>query len=226
MRTQSLSGALSAIVVLTGVASSLSKEPEVSRDDVKALIEKLASPNPEPTVRRGPELKYPPNYDREQQRSVGEAKHNLESLGARAFGHLIENWKDNRYSLTYSVGINGYMRNATVGHVCKIIVFDQVQPYGFWPRTDDDPRGKPHRPSYPSLFLADAKSARAWLEKHKGKPLYEIQLMVIDWVIDEESKRPTDYSDSERKSLSDIRAKLIETKRPIGTGNYYNCDYD
>jgi hypothetical protein len=194
--------------------------------DVPALISDLASENPAPTVRRGPSLKFPPGYDRKKQESVQNARYKLKSLGPVAFEKLIASWGDERYCLTYSVGINGYMYNATVGRMCQIILYDQIQPYGIWPETKDDPRGKPKRPSYPSVFLTDAKKAAEWLEQHKGKTLYEIQLMVADWVIERESENPSDFSDEERKFMKDTRQKLLDTKQPISRGNYYMDDYD
>lgn len=195
-------------------------------DRVKELINALASVNPVPTKRSGPDLKYPANYDREKQELVRDAKRELKALGPTAFESLVESWDDNRYCLTYSIGINGYMYNATVGRICKVIMFDQIQPFGIWPRTDDDPRGKPKRPSYPSVYLADAKAAKRWLEEHKDKSLYEIQLMVVDWVIERESESPNDFTDKERDYMKEVREKLLDAKKPIAKGNYYMDDYD
>lgn len=118
------------------------------------------------------------------------------------------------------------MYNATVGKMCRIIVYDQIQPYGFWPRTDDDARGKPKRPSYPSVFLADAKQAKNWIEEHNGKSLYEIQLMVVDWVIKRESENPKDFTNDEREAMQVIRKRLLGTKKPVTSGIYFRDDYD
>lgn len=118
------------------------------------------------------------------------------------------------------------MHNATVGKMCKIIVYDQIQPYGMWPRTEDDPRGKPKRPSYPNTFLHDQNAATKWLEEHKDKSLFEIQLMVIDWVIARESESPKDFTDEERAEMKKLREELAKSKQPIKKGNYYMDDYD
>lgn len=210
------------LVGTTGIA----QDKNTQQVDFPKLINALASENPTPIKRSGPDLKYPPEYDRKKQEPVRSAKHELKTLGTVAFGSLVENWDDDRYCLTYSVGINGYMDNATVGKMCRIIVFDQIQPYGIWPRSDDDPRGKPKRPAYPSVFLSDAKEAKKWIEEHKGKSLYEIQLMVVNWVIERESENPRDFSDDERKFMKVIRRKMLETKKPMARGNYYMDDYD
>jgi hypothetical protein len=206
--------------------SGHAQDQDEHRGDVSQLINALASENPAPMERRGPDLRFPPGYDRKKQEPVRSAKSKLKSLGPAAFKLLIENWSDERYCLTFSVGINGYMYNATVGKMCRIIVYDQIQPYGIWPRTDDDPRGKPKRPSYPSVFLNDAKAATKWLEEHKDKSLFEIQLMVIDWVIERESENPKDFTDEERVAMREIREKLVESKKPMTRGNYYMDDYD
>lgn len=190
------------------------------------LIEALASENPAPTERRGPDLKYPPGYDRKKQERVRRAKGNLRSLGPAAFRSLIDNWGDERYCLTYSVGINGYMDNATVGDMCRIIMYDQIQPFGIWQRTDDDPRDKAKRPSYPEAFMHDQEAATKWLEEHKDKSLFDIQLLVIDWVIERESKSPKDFTDEERAAMRDIRERLVKSKKPMTQGNYYTNDYD
>lgn len=193
--------------------------------DASKMINALASENPAPKERRGPDLKFPPEYDRKKQQSVYAAISDLKALGPQAFRPLIEKWSDERYSLTYSVGINGYMNNATVGKMCRIIVYDQIQPYGIWPETDDDPRGKPKRPSYPSTFLADANDASKWFDEHKDKSLFEIQLMVVDWVIAQEDKSPHDFTAKELEAMRTVRTKLLETQKPITRGNYYMDDY-
>ena len=211
--------------VLIGTLGNAQDKVE-HQTDVSKLIIALASVNPAPTERRGPDLKFPPGYDQKKQQSVRIAKSKLKAMGTVAFKCLIENWSDERYCLTYSVGINGYMHNATVGRMCRIIVYDQIQPFGFWPCTNDDPRGKPKRPSYPSEFLSNDKAASKWLEEHKDKSLYEIQLMVIVWVIERESENPKDFTDEERAAMREIREKLIESKKPMIPGNYYMDDYD
>jgi hypothetical protein len=213
------------VSVLIGTSVNAQHEDEHQADVLK-LINALASENPAPTERRGPDLKFPPGYDRKKQEPVRSAKSKLKAFGPAAFKSLIENWGDERYCLTYSVGINGYMYNATVGKMCRIIVYDQIQPYGIWPRTEDDPRGKPKRPSYPSVFLSDQKAATKWLEEHKDKSLFEIQLMVIDWVIARESESLKDFTDEERAAMREIREKLVESKKPMTRGNYYMDYYD
>ncbi len=202
------------------------KSPTLTEEEIANLIDNLVSPNPEPKERRGPELKLPKDFDREKQKIVRQARYKLKELGPTAFPSLIKRWDDKRYSLTMSVGINGYMFNASVGQVCKDIVYDQVQPFGMWPVTEDDPRGKPHRPGYPYRHLGNQKDALAWCEKHKDKSLYEVQLMVLDWIIKTEAADPENYTDDERKALKEYRKKLVESKVPILRGHFLVNDIE
>lgn len=204
----------------------IAQDNDVGPGEVAKLINALVSENPAPTERGGPNLKYPPGYDRKKQKTVRSARTKLKALGPEAFKMLVATWGDERYCLTYSVGINGYMDNATVGQMCRIIVYDQIQPVGIWPKTGGDPRGKPKRPSYPSVFLANAKDADKWLEEHQGKSLFEIQLMVVDWIIDQESKNREDFTIEEIKYMREIREQLVQSKKPMTRGNYYSDDYD
>jgi hypothetical protein len=194
--------------------------------NVPNLIENLVSPNDAPPIGAVFDYKYPAGYDRKKQEVVNSARRQLATLGPRAYKKLIENWTDKRYSLTYRVGINGYRQNATVGGVCRRIMYDQIQPYGFWPRTNDDPRSVAKRPSYPHEFLSDTDSANKWVEENSRKTLYEIQLIAIDWVIAEENRKPKKYTDEERTELAKLRKELTTTKMPILNGNYFMDDYE
>lgn len=204
---------------------------EATPKEIRALVEQLASPNPKPITGSedksvAPNFRLPKEFDKTKQKAVHEARAQLKKLGPSAFPFLIERWEDKRYCVTKSVGINGYCYNATVGDVCRDIIYDQLQPYGFWPVIDGDPRGKPKRPGYPSKHLGSAKTAETWFEQHKGKTLFEMQLMVIDWVIEEETKNAGNFTDAEKSTLEQIRADLIKEGKPINRGNYSNDDIE
>ena len=79
---------------------------------------------------------------------------------------------------------------------------------------------------YPAKFLRNQKAAREWLADHKDKSLYELQLMVLDWIIAEEAKEPDAFTDKEHRELQRLRRKLVETKTPMLQGNYYVDDYE
>jgi hypothetical protein len=219
-------GGVSAVEVLA-VAS---KEP--SADEIRGLIDQLVSANPRAITakedpRVEPDFQLPPGYDHEKQRRVYQARAKLKSLGPVAFPFLIDRWNDERYCMTMSVGLNGYCFNASVGKVCKDIVYDQLQPYGFWPVVDDgEPRGKPKRPGYPSKYLGSTDDAKTWCVKHKNKSLFEMQLMVIDWVIAQEGGHPADYTGGEKAHLNELREQLVTTQKPLDRGSYEANDIE
>jgi hypothetical protein len=222
------------LVILIGTAiPTYGSEPEKKPTDkeIKALIDKLVSPNPKPITgdedpKEAPDYRLPPGFDREKQEVVHEALDDLEGLQTQAFPFLIERWNDNRYCITISEGLNGYCRNQTVGKTCKMIVFDQIQPYGNWQGVDSLGLKYVWRPSYPAEFLASKEDAKKWHEKRKNKSLFEIQLEVLDWVIAEEAKVPKLYEDKEREFLQKTRKELVERKKPIARGHYYCIDIE
>jgi hypothetical protein len=201
---------------------------KLTEQEIKALIDKLVSPNPKPITaeedpKETPDFRLPKGFDREKQNGVYEACKELKSVGVKAFPFLIERWDDRRYCLTTSDLLSGYCQNRSVGKVCQKIIFDQIQPYGCLPSLGDvDPRGKPLRPSYPERFLSSKEDAKRWFEKHKDKSLVEIQLEVIDWVIEKENKQKKNYPDSERERLQEIRKEIMDSKKPLPRGNYYS----
>ena len=214
---------------LASVLFAEERTPATTSKKVAALIDQLASPNPPPTFpggekNGGPDYILPAGFSRAKQMHVYEACHQLKTLGPLAFPYLIKSWNDKRHSMTLSVGINGYCFNASVGEICERIIFDQLQPYGTLPEFDDDPRGKPHRPSYPAQFLATPKDAGKWYEEHKNKTLFEMQLMIVEWVIEQESKSPTNFLEKEHKEVRRIRDQLKKAAKPIDRGNYYSED--
>jgi hypothetical protein len=198
------------------------KAPPTEKE-IKALIDQLASPNPKPIInkRGAPSIDLPPGFDRKKQDKVHLARSKLVELGTLAFPSLIESDKDERYSLTTSNGLSGWFYNESVGRVCRTIIFDQLQPYGYWQAVGGDPRGNPHRPSYPGNFLKSQEAAKAWWEKNKEKSLYQMQLETLNWVIAEEAKRPGDFTDKEKQCLQKLRKKLVGAGKPLPAGSYY-----
>jgi hypothetical protein len=212
-------------------AAAGGKPKPPSEEDIKAIIDQLVSPNPKPITgdedeRQAPDYRLPPGFDREKQKVVRGARYKLRQLGPQAFPLLIERWGDKRYCLTISHGLSGYCHNQTVGDICRAIVFDQLQPYSYWPKGHDDPRGKPGRPSYPARFLGSQKSAREWWEKNKKKTLLEMQREVLDWVIAEEAKRPRDFTAEEKRELQRIHKELAQGGKPLPPGNYDLVDIE
>jgi hypothetical protein len=180
--------------------------------EIRALVARLVSPNPKPII-KDDNYREPKGYNRAKQKKVHDAREKLRGLGLKAFPFLIERLEDDRYCLTADDGPAPV--NLSVGEVCSDIIFDQLQPYGFWPEGYPDPRGKPKRPSYRDTFLRSKKAARKWWEKNKDKTLYQMQLEALDWVIAEEAKRPRDFTDEERRHLQRLRKKLVKSGKPL-----------
>jgi hypothetical protein len=187
-------------------------EKKPTEKEIKALIDKLVSPNPEP-VFSGDEIKDSPSYDREKQKLVEKAFDDLENLGPQAFPFLIDRWDDKHFSLTTSYGPNGSLHNVSVGEVCKMIIFNQIQPFGCWKGIDEHEH-MITRPDYPARFLSSRKDAKKWYEEHKNKSLAEIQLEVLDWVIAQEGK-------DVEKDVLELRIKLKDGKKPLPPGEYH-----
>jgi hypothetical protein len=198
-------------------ATTDAPKKKMTEQEIKALIDKLVSPNPQPSI-HADDYDLPPGFDREKQKLVRKAVSDLKSLGPQAFPFLIDRWDDEHYCLTTSYGPTGDCHNETVGYFCKMIIFDQIQPYGNWQGIKDDGIHIVPRPDYPSSFLSSMKAAKKWCEEHKNKSLAEIQLEVLDWVIAEEAEW---YPVKERNHLREIRAKLYPGKMPLLPGEYH-----
>ena len=230
-RLGSLLGILIAVLCSSTAILGGEEKKQPTEAEIKQLIDQLRSPNPKPITgdedeNEEPEYRLPPGFDKTKQEPIHAARSRLLKLGPVAFPYLIEKWGDKSYSITTSHGLSGYCHNQTVGDVCRAIICDQLQPYSYWPKTDDDPRGKPRRPRYPSAFLFSQKAAKEWIEKNKHKSLQEMQLEVLDWVIAEEAKRPADFTDKEREKLTSLRDCLAKDKKPLPPGNYDLVDIE
>ena len=186
-----------------------------SKDDVtKETVEQLASKNPAPEEVDGRTAEYPPNYDKKLQKPIYEAYRKLNLLGVGAFPHLIDHFDDERYALTADGG--SMEINFSVGKLCYYVVELQIQPDKGWTVGKGDPRFRAFRPHFPEhIKLRDKESAMKWWEQNKSKTLVEIQILVTEWAIAEEAKRPTEYTDDERKALRKRLEDLRETNNPI-----------
>ena len=221
---------LGLLLTFASLAYTDDKPQRLSEREIKGLVDRLISQNPKLITRaedkslQWPSYRRPPGFDWDKQEPVREARSKLRQLGPQAFPFLIERWGDNSYCMTTAHRLSGGCHNETVGYVCQAILFDQLQPYGYWPEVDEDPRGKPKRPSYPAEFLGSEKAARQWWQKNKDKTLYQMQLEILDWVIAQEAERPGDFTDKERRELQGIRKELVDSGKPLPAGNYDAVD--
>lgn len=206
---------LIAFIVVAALPLGLTAGEPDAADDVKALIEQLASPNAEPEI-DGPDARYAPEYDRKAQRRVHDAMNALYKLGPPAFPYLIDNFDDGRYSFTGDSGPADY--NFTVGHVCRELIGSQVEAFSNWwsfSEGEGDPRGRARRPSYCTFHLHDVASAKQWYKRHKDMSLVELQAEALQWVIAREEEEPDKFTKEEREYLADKLRELQAAKRPF-----------
>jgi hypothetical protein len=194
---------------------------KLTEQEIKAMVDNLVSPNPKPST-GGDDYSLPTGFDREKQKLVRKAVGDLKGLETRIFPYLIDRWDDDHYCITVSHGLSGAYHNQSVGETCRMIIFDQIQPYGSW-HGFADPAGLKlaWRPTYPNHFLASKENAKKWYKQHKNKTLFEIQLEALDWVIGEEAEDSKKYPKEERELLQKIRNDLLQSKKPITRGCYY-----
>ena len=95
-------GLLVIVVLAIAILPAQGEEhsPPPSKQKIKALVDRLVSPNPKPITeeedpRVAPDLRLPPGFDREKQRGAPSAGSELGKLGIQAFPILIERWEDN-----------------------------------------------------------------------------------------------------------------------------------
>lgn len=199
---------------VAGCVAVRSQEPSALTDrEIAALVEFLVSPNAAPKTKESTAV-WPPGFDVGEQRKVHGAYERLLNAGMPAIPHLLQREKDDRYCLTVRYDSE---KNMSVASVCREIVVSQLQPFGPFTVESKYQGKREWRPWYPEAFLADGKAA-AWWEKNKHKSLYQVQLEVVEWVILEESKQPTKYSEQEKKHLQEIRKELVEGGQPLKSG--------
>lgn len=186
----------------------------VTQESVDKLVEQLVSKNPMPKEVDGSAAEYPPKYNKKLQNRVYAAYQKLSLLGVPAFPHLIKYFDDPRYALTADGGSMDV--NFTVGELCYYLVELQIQPDKGWTAGEGDPRFRTLRPHFPQhIQLRDKDAAMKWWEQIKTKSLTEIQIVVTEWTIAEEAKQPSEFTDEERKALSERLQRLRTTNKPI-----------
>src|SRR5439155_1017603 len=124
------------------------EEKEVSKKEIKALIEKLVSPNDEPTTRAAT-YKFPADYDYKAQEDIFRTFNQLKGIGPPAFPQLFKNLDDKRYAYS-SQGISTSHMNWSVGDLCRGIIRSYLQSYsgGSFTAGRGDPFARPRRPDY------------------------------------------------------------------------------
>jgi hypothetical protein len=205
------------LITLFMIVTSVCGDQEiVGKETVDSLVARLASKNKPPKT-RGPRAEYPKGYDKAGQEEVFQAYRELRELGPKAFPFIIPHFDDKRYSLTADGGVADV--NFTVGQLCFSAIDLQLQPYKTYSRGEGDPRNRPRRPSYLSKQdLRDPAKAQKWIDSLKNKTLLQLQIEVLEWVIEEESKDRTKYHALEHDWLHETLETLKKAKEPIPSG--------
>lgn len=116
----------SILILLVLVSTAWPKDPprDLSESAIKALVERLVSPNPKPITGKedksvAPDYLLPPGFDRAKQKPVLQARQDLAQVGTSAFPYLLERWDDDRHCMTMFHSLSEYSENVTVGFVCR-----------------------------------------------------------------------------------------------------------
>ncbi|MBM3966921.1 MAG: hypothetical protein FJ308_17920 [Planctomycetes bacterium] len=204
------------ITLLVIVTSFCSAQQTVDKETVDSLVARLASKNKPPKT-RGPSAVYPKGYDKAGQEDVFLAYRELRELGPKAFRFIIPHLDDKRYSLTADGGAADV--NFTVGQLCFSAIDLQLQPYKTYSRGEGDPRNRPRRPHYlAKVRLNDPIESRKWIDSLENKSLLQLQIEVLEWVIEEESKDRTKYPAVETAWLHETLETLNKAREPLPSG--------
>ncbi|MFO0816821.1 MAG: hypothetical protein U1A77_02690 [Pirellulales bacterium] len=212
--------ALSALMLATDEPSKSDKAPL----DFRQLVAQLASPNEAPNInnrrapktnnRREPRVTFPSSYDREAQEKALAARQLLYDNFADALPELIASIDDQRYSITISWADGEEYYNQEVGAVCKNVIASQLEVYrakirflgpGHW-----------HKYTYPV--------SKEWWEKHKDKSHRQLQIIAIDWAIEERKKEKGIDGDDRNNELTELiklREQLALSDKPLDGRSMY-----
>lgn len=189
-------------------------EAPASKEEIERLIARLVSPNEAPG-RKGPRAVYPEGYDRAAQGRVNAAFHRLYELGPKAFPYLFDHFDDKRYAMTGD-GIEAAV-NKSVGQLCRDIVICHVRPYGPFTRPGSRGNAGTHRQHLPSYFheFREPKDWHEWWQTRQDKPLKEVQIEILEWIVAEEHKTPDKYSTKELEGRQQLLDKLRMSDDPL-----------
>jgi hypothetical protein len=184
--------------------------------DFRQLVAQLASPNEPPKTnnRREPHVTFPASYDRDAQKKVYAARQLLHENFADALPELVSAIGDQRYSVTINWAEGDGYYNESVGAVCKNIIASQLEVYRAKLRFSGP--GHWHQYTYPV--------SKEWWEANKEKSHRELQVLAIDWAIDQR-KKDTAYNLDERENevreLMRLREQLASSDKPLPGSRMY-----
>jgi hypothetical protein len=185
--------------------------------EYKRLVLSLANKNPPPRlIGEKPDQRpvFAKDYDWVEQERVLKVIQMLLDNAEPALSELAENLSDTRYCITFD---QDYIVNDTVGDICRIILVENLttayRPY--------IPGGElsAARLYFPDA-LRDKDKMRAWIREQvsKQRPLYELQIEMCQWAINEIPGLP-EVSDAEKQTaIRNIQAQietLRMTRKPV-----------
>lgn len=188
------------------------RPPKDTNTRVQQLIEQLASPNQAPKWGRKGERVFPENWDHQAQKKVQAARGELMAMGPDAFAELVKHFDDRRYCCT--VEGPSAEENRTVGEVCGHIVnrwIDVTEGFRFGGRLK-------------SVSWTGKEGASRFLERHKEKPLYELQAIAVENKIrevqSEDFKKWVEYStgaELDDKKFASMRDEWVADLTKVAT---------
>ena len=203
--------AFATLLSLCAIAGYAGEKP-LSEQKINAVIEQLVSPNRAPDDKHGPYPNYPVGFDDRAQERVRAAWKQLYDDWHHVLPYLFDRFDDMRYCFTDDTGSKD--TNWSVGRACSDILICHLQPYGGIAYRRDV--GFRARPSYPEHYnLRSSAGAKIWWETRKDKPLRELQIEALEWVVAEEAKSPEKYPGWDRLVLQRELAKLRAGAAPL-----------
>lgn len=176
--------------------SAIDSPFEDEKIDARALVEALANRNPSPKLvgsRHQPI--FDPKFDWKEDERVWDASKLLIRHAEAAWPELVRHLGDERYCITLKWW-SGHTYTWTVGRMCAHIISENLSA-GYY-RTLMGPAGARNvyarnvhsRMSQPEI-TDDSETLKEWCQKRNKKELYELQIELCEWAI-QELKKPDD----------------------------------
>ena len=186
---------------------------------IRAMVERLASPNKRPTWDGSGETKYAPDFDHQAQHKIIRARNALLSKGVESFPELIEALDDQRYSYT-GYDIPGDIRHFHVWQVCDRLIEVQVEVYKYFVPNEANRPPVIRTPHFVPKSSFDRKKAlvKEWWRTRKDMNLHDLQLEAVEWVLRYEKNRGFKSKKEESAvigALQRVRSRLKSSKEPI-----------
>jgi hypothetical protein len=206
-------------VLAFGVVDPARGQDAVTKDmrdrKYRALVAQLVSPNKPPVTAndRDGYVRFPPDYDKEAQARVNEARKTLSDNFEEALPYLVEALDDQRYCMTI-IWAERFFDNHSVGQTCREVIASHIEVY----REKLAFIGAHHSHVY------DYPISKEWWRGRQERTVADLQLEAIDWAI---AKRQSDEIWTEKResgirALRKLREDLSRTKKALPGGRLYS----